>query len=183
MSTTKTVNTEYFEEILKQRDLKRLHNMINNNIIQAQRLDYVLNFTITFNPNRFTRIDSLASAPKYAVSCIMAALTKICDKHELCAPKIWYIDELMKNGYGHLHGQILMDEQLQENQTLRAKTYDNVSGILCKKIGNNVLKWNQSTTESEEYPTYYHYMRKDPYHQDNVYYYDKYYHLPKPPLI
>lgn len=163
------------------------HNIkTHESIIKCQSDSHMLNFTITFHPNRFTLQDSLYYGQLLAIRNINMTLGKVIAKYELGIPTIWFTSELMKNGYAHMHGQIHFDKEINDNQfehkisklEIRAKLYDAVYGILSKKIGNTVLKWNQPSTASEEYPTYYHYMRKDPYHKNNVYYDARFLQLP-----
>lgn len=110
----------------------------------------ILNLTITFDPYKFTDMDTIYEGPQQ-VQKVLSMKYRFWEKYYL-------ISEKHKNGRIHLHGQMLIDPDVS-----RFDAYDNIVPFLKKKIGNITAKWNNINHIARDsiYTTYWDYCRKE----------------------
>lgn len=116
-----------------------------------------LNFTVTFNPYKYTDMDTIREGPRIFEECCKIVLNKKgCNDFTY-----FYVKEQHKNQRYHLHGQIMFhDRQLYQNN--RFAIYDRLNGMVKKKCGVSVFKWDDGKIDdSKEYKTYLDYCCKD----------------------
>lgn len=116
-----------------------------------------LNFTVTFNPYKFTDFDTIREGPEIFENCCKIVLNKKgCNEFSY-----FYVKEQHKNQRYHLHGQIMFhDMQLYKNN--RFDVFDRLNGLVKKKCGISVFKWDDGKIDdTKEYKTYFDYCLKD----------------------
>ena len=127
---------------------------------QSDKQFFELNFTITFNPHKFSDVDTLWDGPCYFAKYI----NKVRYFHSM-----WFVFESHKNGRRHLHGQM----KLKVPQRLAVNRFDtltNISKWCNSRLGRSDFYWNNSQIRDSDYPTWYDYcVKENPSHMFWVY--------------
>lgn len=120
-----------------------------------------INFTQTFNPYKFDDIDTLGDGQIEFRRVMNLALRKVPNK------LYWYtIEKHPESNRYHMHGQVVIYQEYKYPFDIKDKymLYDNINGLLGKKIGVRKIRFDKKELgkEREElYPTYAHYCLKE----------------------
>lgn len=116
-----------------------------------------LNFTVTFNPYKFTDSDTIEEGPRIFREQMKLVLNKKGGDDF----SYYYVKEQHKNRRYHLHGQIFFENQ-EVYEKCRFDIFDRLNGLIKKKCGIAVLKWDNGEVDtSKEYHTYLDYCLKE----------------------
>lgn len=131
-----------------------------------------LNFTVTFNPYKFTDSDTILVGPELFEEVVRLCLGK--SKWKGMTQKFFYVKEKHKNQRYHLHGQIFFEPEVFSK--FRFDIFDMLNGLIKKKLGICVLKWDDmKIDDSKEYSSYLSYCWKDAEHATAILDGEKYY--------
>lgn len=112
---------------------------------------YTLNFTITFNPYKFTTADTFWDAPMYFAKYI----NRVRYFH-----KLWFVFESHENMRKHLHGQLQIAVPIN-NKEYRFEILTNISKWVNARLGRSDFLWNNEQIRDSTYPTWIHYCFKE----------------------
>lgn len=121
-----------------------------NSVLNAFDAVNIINFTVTFDPRKYTLSDTWSVA-------IERFETKMNMKKQYYK-KYFYVIEKHESGRAHLHGCIYPSQD-----RCRFQAYENLVGVLNKFIGNTSFQWNDVDfiSKSGEYKTYTDYCLKE----------------------